>query len=140
MKQPVISIDILVVRNNLILLGLLTERWSNEGKLTYGLPGREILFGETFGEAVKRNIREELGCGLKDYSVIAVNANYALNNHYIGVGVIAEIDGEPKVTKPEDWQKWEWFSLDNLPLPANLFPPAQNLIDSYKSGAVTVSD
>jgi 8-oxo-dGTP diphosphatase len=138
MKQPVVIVDILVIRNNRVLLGLLTEEWSQEGQPTYGLPGREILFGEKFGEAVKRNIREELACAMKAYSVIAVNANYAFNNHYVGVGVTAVIVGEPQVTKPEDWQKWEWFDINNLP--DNLFPPAKNLIESYQKYKVTVSD
>ncbi len=138
MRQPVVSVDILVIKDKQVLLGLLTEQWSYDNKPTYGLPGREILFGESFGKAVERNIKEELGCTMKDYSVIAVNANYALGNHFIGIGVTAIIDGEPQITKPEDWQKWEWFSLDKLP--ANLFPAAKNLIDSYKSGVITVSD
>ncbi len=138
MKQPVASVDILVIRNDQVLLGLLSEKWSLEGQPTYGLPGREILFGETFRETVERNIREELSCVMKDYAVIAVNANYAFDNHYLGVGVTARIEGEPQVTKPEDWQRWEWYSLDKLP--ANLFPPAQNLLDSYTLGLVTVSD
>src|ERR1700760_1816354 len=136
MKQPTVSIDILVIRDGRVLLGLLTDEWSQGGRPTYGLPGREILFGERFGEAVEHNIQEELGCVMKSYAVIAVNANYALGNHYIGVGVTATIDGKPKVIKPEDWQAWEWFSLDELP--QNLFPPAQNLIDSYKADSVTV--
>jgi len=137
MKQPTVSVDILVTRDNHILLGLLTEKWSQENQPIYGLPGREILFGESFGKAVERNIREELGCEVHSYSVIAVNSNNALNNHYIGIGITAVIDGEPQVTRLEDWQKWEWFNKDNLPV--NLFPPAKNLIDCYKSGKITVS-
>lgn len=137
MRQPVVSVDILVIHDENILLGLLTKKWSNADQPTYGLPGREILFGETFGKAVERNISEELGCKLQSYSVIAVNANRALNNHYIGIGITAVIEGEPQVTKPDDWQGWEWFSMNNLP--ENLFPPAKNLIDSYRSGKVTVS-
>lgn len=138
MKAPIVSADILIIRNGKVLLGLFTKEWSYEGKPTYGLPGREINFGETFSQTIERNIEEELGCKLLDHSIIAVNANYAFDNHYIGIGATATIEGEPQVTKSKDWQKWEWFSLDELP--TNLFPPAQNLINSYKSGAITVSD
>jgi 8-oxo-dGTP diphosphatase len=138
MKSPVVSVDILVIRDSKVLLGLFTEEWSFDGKPTYGLPGREIKFGETFGQAIERNTVEELGCKLLSYSIIAVNANYAFGNHYVGIGALASIEGEPKLTKPDDWQKWEWLNLDKLP--NNLFAPAKNLLDSYIKKAITVSE
>jgi ADP-ribose pyrophosphatase YjhB (NUDIX family) len=96
------------------------------------------MFGETFGQAIERNTAEELGCKLLNHSIIAVNANYAFDNHYVGIGALASIEGEPKIMKPDDWQKWEWFDLDNLP--DNLFVPAKNLLDSYAKKAITVSE
>jgi hypothetical protein len=63
--------------------------------------------------------------------------SYALENHYIGIGVTAEIDGEPKVLLPEDWVKWEWFDADNIP--TNLFPATKNLIDCYLQEKVNVA-
>ena len=138
MKTPTLSVDILVTKDGKILLGLLTPEWFQNNKPTYGLPGREINFGESFGEAIERNIREELGCKLSTHSIIAVNANYALGNHFVGIGATATIEGEPKNMKPNDWQKWEWVDLDDLP--DNLFPPAHNLVQSYLQHKVTVSD
>ena len=75
-------------------------------KQVYGVPGRDIRFGEKIGDTIKRNIKEEFGCSVAKYKIICVNANYALNNHYIRIGVVAEIDGEPKALIPEDWEKW----------------------------------
>jgi ADP-ribose pyrophosphatase YjhB (NUDIX family) len=138
MKIPTLSVDILVIKDNKVLLGLLSEEWSRDNKPTYGLPGREINFGETFSEAVERNIAEELDCKLLTHSIIAINANYALDNHFVGIGVIANIEGEPKNMKPDDWQKWEWVGLNDLP--DNLFPPARNLMQSYLQHKITVSD
>ena len=138
MKSPVLSVDILVIKDGKALVGLLSDEWSQDGKQTYGLPGREIHFGESFGAAIERNIAEELDCKLLDHSIIAVNANYALGNHFVGIGAIATIEGVPKNMKPEDWQKWEWFDLKNLP--DNFFPPAHNLVQSYLQHKVTVSD
>lgn len=137
-KIPKVNIDILVIQNNKILLGLLTKKWSYKGKQVYGVPGRDIWFGEKIGETVKRNIKEEFGCNVKKYKIISVNANYALGNHYIGIGVVAEIDGEPKLLMPEDWEKWEWFHLDKVP--QNLFPAAKNAIESYLKNKITVSN
>lgn len=135
---PKVSIDILIIRSKKILLGLLTKQWAYKGKQMYGVPGRDILFGEKIGETVKRNIREEFGCSVTKHEVFSVNANYAFDNHYIGIGVMVEMDGEPKLLLPEDWEKWEWFAYDELP--QNIFPAAKNLLTSYFEKKVTVSE
>ena len=137
-RYPRVNVDILVTKGNKILLGLLAEKWNYSGRQVYGVPGREVVFGEKIGETVKRNIKEEFGCGIKKYEIICVNANYALGNHYIGIGVATQIDGETKLLMPKDWQKWEWFAKDEIP--ANLFPPTKNLIDCYLGRRFLVSE
>lgn len=138
MQTPHVSIDVLVIRDNKILLGLMTEQWNYEGKQVYGVPGRDIHFNEKIGETLNRNIKEEFNCKVINYEIIGVNANYALGNHYIGIAIVAQIDGEPKVLLPDDWVKWEWFEKDAIP--NNLFPATKNLIDSYLQNKVTVSE
>lgn len=128
-KIPKVNVDILIVKGNKILLGFLTDKWKYKGKKVYGVPGRDIKFGEKISDTVKRNIKEELGCNVKKSKAICVNENYALGNHYIGIGVVAEIDGEPKLLMKKDWEKWEWFNKASLP--SNLFPPAKNLLECY---------
>jgi len=138
MKTPGINVDIVIVRDGKILLGLLTKQWSHNGEQVYGVPGRDIVFGEKIGETVARNIREEFGCNVTHHEVISVNANYALGNHFIGIGVVAEMDGEPKVLLSDDWEKWEWFDPNDLP--SNLFPAAKNVVDSYLHHKVNVAE
>ena len=138
MKSPNVNIDVLIIKENKVLLGLMTKRWSYEDKQVYGVPGRDIYFGEKIGETLKRNIKEEFDCNVTKYKIISVNANYALGNHYIGIGIVAEIDGDPKILLPEDWEKWEWFEKDKIP--TNLFPATKNLIESYLQNKVTVSE
>lgn len=137
-KTPKVNVDILIVKNDKILLGLLTEKWNYQGKQVYGIPGRDIRFGEKIGATIKRNIKEEFDCNVTKYKIICVNANYELGNHYIGIGVVAEIDGEPKILIPEDWEKWEWFSKDKIP--ENLFPATKNLIECYLKNKFNVSE
>jgi hypothetical protein len=137
-KTPGISVDILVLNGSKILLGLLNKKWCEDGNQLYGVPGRDIYFREKMGATVKRNIQEEFGCNVTSYKIISVNANYAQGNHYIGIGVTAEIDGEPKLLLPEDWEKWEWF--DKGDLPSNLHPATQNLIECYLEGKVNVAE
>lgn len=138
MKIPLVNVDILVLRNNKILLGLLSKKWLYNGKQVFGVPGRDIRFGEKIGDTVKRNIKEEFGCGVTKYKIICVNENFALGNHYIGIGIVAQIHGEPKNLVPDDWEKWEWF--DKNKIPKNLFPPAKNLVDCYIENKITVSE
>lgn len=137
-KFPRVNIDILVIRKNKILLGLLSKNWLFEGKQSYGVPGRDINFRETIKDAVIRNIKKEIGCDVKNYKVICVNENFALRNHYIGIGITAEIDGEVKLLKPEDWDKWKW--IDKNKIPQNLFPAAKNLIECYLKNKVNVTE
>ncbi len=136
-REPRVNVDILVVRDGKILLGLLTEKWDYGGPV-WGVPGTDIKFGEKIGDEVSRHIREELGCRVMAYKVICVNANYALGNHYIGIGVFAETAGEPKNLIPEEWKEWRWFPRDGLP--KNLFPAAENLIKCFLSGKFIVSE
>ncbi len=137
-QTPMVNVDILVIKDNKILLGLLTKKWSYEGKQVYGVPGRDIRFKERISETVERNIREEFGCNVTKYKIICVNSNYALDNHYIGIGIIAEIDGNPKVLIPEDWEKWEWFTKEEVP--SNLFPATKNLVECYLNNKFIVSE
>jgi len=58
-KFPKVNVDILIVKENKILLGLLTEKWNYRGKQVYGVPGRDVKFGEKIGDTIKRNIKEE---------------------------------------------------------------------------------
>ena len=132
------NIDILIIKDGKILLGLLKDKWNYQGKQVYGVPGRDIRFREKIGETIKRNIKEEFGCNVVKYKIICVNTNYALGNHYIGIGVVAEIGGEPKVLLPEDWEKWEWFNKDEIP--NNLFPATRNLIECYLKDKFIISE
>src|SRR5258708_7794732 len=104
-NYPKIGIDMLVLKDNKVLLGKFTAKWSHGDKSVYGVPGRELAFKEKIGDSVKRNSKEELDCEVSTYKIISVNANYEFGNQYLGIGVFTEIIGEPKIMKPEDWEK-----------------------------------
>ena len=58
-KTPKVNIDVLVVKDNKVLLGLLTSKWNYQGKRVYGVPGRDIKFGVSIGSTVKRDIKAD---------------------------------------------------------------------------------
>ena len=135
-KRPIPSIDIIVIKNGKILLGEVSDRWKENGKYKWGLPGREIKFGDNFKETVKKNLKEELGVKLEKFRVICVNNNFGFGNHYIAIGILAEIDGEPRLMKPEDWKEWKWF--DKNKIPDKLFPSTKLTIKCFLENKVTV--
>ena len=117
---PKVCLNILIIQDKKILLGLLSKNWLHNGKQVYGLPGRDLLFRETFGQGVKRDIKEELDIEVTSYKVISVNANYEYGNHYVEIGILAETKGDIKLLKTEDWEKWEWFDLNDESIPPSL--------------------
>lgn len=137
-KKPGIGIDLMIMKENKVLLGLLTKKWAVKDQQVYGFPGRDILFNEKLGEAIKRNIKEEFACDVEEYKIFCTNANYEWGGHYINIGVLVKMNGEPNLHKPEDWEKWEWFDMDKIP--TNIFASAKYTIDSYLSKKVCVSE
>ena len=137
-RFPKICVSILVIKENKFLLGLLTKKWKYKGQQVYGVPGRDILFKETIGDAARRNIKEEINCEVMSYKIICVNANYEFGNHYIGIGIVADIKGEIELLKPVDWEKWEWFDKDKIP--DNLLPDTENMINCYMKKKFTLSE
>lgn len=135
---PKVYVLILVKRKSDFLLGLLSKEWAVDGKRLYGIPGRDLLFRETIGDAVKRIIKEEIACTVTTYAVTCVNVNYEFGNHYIGIGAVAEIAGEPQLMKPKDWETWEWIPENKVP--QNLFPTAKDMIECYRTGKFNVSE
>ena len=137
-KGPKVGVDILVIRNDQILLGLLSKKWLVNGVQAYGVPGRDIRFGEKIGDTVKRDIQEDIGCKVISHRIFSVNASHTSDNHYINIAVAVEIDGEPKNLVPMDWERWDWFDLSKIP--TNLFPSAKNAINSYLQKSVCVAE
>jgi len=130
--NPTVNVDILIVRDSHVLLGMPSDKWLQGKEKLWGIPGDDIQFEETIEEAVRRNLRDELGVTLKSMKILGVHENFAFGNHYIGIGILVDIDGEPDL-KPisDNWQTWEWFSFDQLP--ENLFIAAQKTIGEYQT-------
>jgi ADP-ribose pyrophosphatase YjhB (NUDIX family) len=82
MKKPVASVDLIIKRKDKILLGKVSDKWSSDGKYEWGLPGREIEFGDDFEKTAEKNLKDELGMKLKSFEVITVNNNFGFGNHY----------------------------------------------------------
>jgi ADP-ribose pyrophosphatase YjhB (NUDIX family) len=138
LKKPEVAVDILVIKNNQVLLGLLSKKWLMNGIQVYGVPGRDVRCNEKISDTVKRNIQDDIGCTVISYKIFSVNASHAFNEHYINIGVVVEIDGKLQNLNPEDWERWDWFDLSDIPI--NIFPSAKNAINCYLNKTVCISE
>lgn len=137
MKIPVVSIDVVIQDSQQnILLGKVSEQWQEGGKYVWGLPGREVIFGEDLKMSAARAIREETGMEMTDGRVACVNSNFGFGNHYIAIGVLATAKGQPSVTRPKDWQEWRWIPFNNCP--STLFPSAERTLQSLQNHSVSI--
>ena len=125
-NRPKVGIGVIVKSGNKVLLG---KRKSSHGDGDWGFPGGHLEFGETPEECAEREVEEEAGLILKNFTrVVYTNDVFEKENkHYITLYIASDLDrGEPEIKEPEKCEKWEWFEWSKLPKP--LFLPIENLL------------
>jgi 8-oxo-dGTP diphosphatase len=134
--RPAVGVGVMVRRGQKVLLG---RRKGAHGAGTFGWPGGGLAFGETLGDAVRREALEEAGLKVKGYRYVCVSNVIEYGRHYIDFEVeVTDFDGSPVLREPDRVEKWEWFDLDNLPEP--LFRPCQIAIKRLKEAQLGVVD
>lgn len=126
MDRPGVGVAAIIVQNTKVLLGL---RRGAHGAGDWGFPGGHIEFGESFEEAVRREVREETGLTVQGIEPAAFTNDIFEHEgkHYITLFFRTEVGpGEPQVREPERCVQWAWFAWDSL-LP-NLFLAVRNLV------------
>ena len=118
-QRPLVGVGVMVKnKNGEILLGL---RRSPHGQGTWSFPGGHLEFGETMAQAAIRETKEETGLEVSELELVSLAdemGSLDKGKHYVNVGFLAQlVSGEPMITEPEKWEKWEWFDINNLPEP-----------------------
>lgn len=145
-----VSVDLIIRKNNKILLGKLSKdwrtkkKWRNE-KQEWGLPGGNVkrarYFGEkrfkTFQATIERDVGE-LGMKLKNFRIISVNSNFWLKHHYVNIGVLVETEGNERLRNHSNWEELKWFDIKELPKELN--EPAELTLRSFKENKTSVSE
>ncbi len=117
-----VGVGALIINNEKkFLLALRSQHAKNErGK--WEIPGGAVEFGETFEEALHREIREELGIKIQIGELVGITSHILLDEcqHWVSPTYFCTvIDGIPSIMEPEKCDQLGWFSINearNLPL------------------------
>ena len=123
-----------ILRGGKLLLG---QRKNVYGDGTWGLPGGRVKLMERAGDALIRELGEELGITVfpADIELIAVtdDPEPELKSHHLHITFRVDIGSqEPKLIEPEACSEWRWYRLSELPEP--MFAPHQKILRTIKSG------
>jgi 8-oxo-dGTP diphosphatase len=84
----------------------------------WGLPGGKVDPFESCGNAMRREIREELGIVIEDAALLCFVEliDRAGDEHWVApVYRVAAFSGEPENREPTKHAAFGWFTLDALP-------------------------
>ncbi len=135
-KTPVIVGVGVVVRNENGEV-LMLQRKGVHGDGEWALPGGSLEYGEEFGEAAIRELKEETDLIAGNAKIITLsNQTRYLNQgiHYVIIGVEVQVDdlGSIKITEPEKCAAIEWFSLDEIP--TDIFEGSEQILQALQGG------
>lgn len=93
-----------------------------ENRDYYLLTGGKVKFGETTEEAIKREVKEELGYEINNLSLIAVSEEFADNkgyhNHQLNLIYQGVYEGAIKKDSfhglDGDWANYKWVDLNEI--------------------------
>jgi len=97
---------------------------------TWSRPGGQVEYGEIAEEAVKREIKEELGIDIEVVRFLEMTQTIEDGKHWIALGFLARhVSGEPRNLEPKKHDEVKWFPLSKLP--NNLNSYTKNAINTY---------
>lgn len=89
----------------------------------WSIPGGEVEFGEMVTEAVRREVKEELGVEIELIRLIGHWDQILPKSkvHWHSVTFLSKIlDGKPKLLEPNKFDKLKWFPIDKIPKNAGI--------------------
>jgi len=114
---------------------LLIRRAKDPEAGCWGLPGGKVDPFETVGDAVRREIFEELGVRIVDEQLLCLvdQIDEPRGEHWFGPVFLARaFTGEPAIREPEKHTDLGWFALATLPGPLTV--AAQQALRKLEAG------
>ena len=111
---------------------LLGKRKNCFGAGSWGLPGGHLEYGESFEEAITREMAEETGLIAKKIKTIgAFNTPVLPDSHHVQIACLIEAyEGVPQIMEPDKCEVLDFYDLDALPEP--LFFSSQPILREFR--------
>jgi ADP-ribose pyrophosphatase YjhB (NUDIX family) len=116
MRAPGVGCGAAILRDGRLLL---VKRLRAPEAGTWSLPGGKVDFGEPVADAVRREIREEVGLGIELVKPLGLVELIGVDDqHWVSpIYLAAAPTGEAVNNEPEKLGGVEWFALDAPPSP-----------------------
>ncbi len=125
-----VGVGVMIYRDGKILLG---KRKNSFGAGEYCFPGGHLEYGESFEDAVRREVVEETGISIEQLRFEYVANNMYYEKHFIQIAYTAMWSrGEAVCREPEKCDGWDWYSPDTLPEP--LFRFSNDIVEHVAQG------
>lgn len=130
-QYPIPTVGALVVQGDKVLL-VRTAKWRG----LWGVPGGKVEWGERLEDALRREIREEVGLALQEVRFLLVqealfSPEFHKPTHMLLFNYVAQ--GEGEVRPGEEILEWAWLSPEAaLAYPLNTF--TRRLLEKYLEG------
>lgn len=126
-SQPLGACALLFNSRGEILLG---KRKNSYKSGSYGLPGGRIELNEPMLEAIRREVLEETGLSVIDFSYVGAVRENQDSYDFVHFVFTAEVgDEEPRLCEPDKCEGWEW--MDPEALPSSLLPGHQAAVELF---------
>ncbi len=103
-------------KNEILLVNhKLSEKKPEDFSDYWSMPGGTVEFGETAIEALKREIKEELGINIFEEKLIGYNDWIKMDRHWIGLNFIAKTNDAPRIKEPEKIKEARFFNINDIP-------------------------
>ncbi|MGA5298777.1 NUDIX domain-containing protein [Nucisporomicrobium flavum] len=94
-----------------------------------------LEFGETFDDAVTREVREEYTATPQDITMLGVRNVVRPGSHWVALVFAVRVDpAVVRIGEPHKFDELEWFTVEALPSPLHSQLPAT--LELYASSAV----
>jgi len=112
-KSPILMVDGIVLKGDKVLL---TKREIYPFQGCWVFPGGHVEYGEKVEEAIKREMKEELGIPVKIKKLAGVYSESKRDPRYHSVSVVFLLEkGKDEIRLNHEASEFKFFSLNNLP-------------------------
>ena len=129
-----VGLGVMIRNGDKILLGHRSPKRNDTGGIQepdcWALPGGKQEMFETMFESAQREIKEETNLDIDELELFGAADDIAKDRHFVSLHIIAKsFSGKLIAMEPEKEDRWEWFSLNELP--NNIYSPSKKFIDNY---------